>query len=454
MLIGRQSEIKQLQNAYVLPSGSSFIIYGRSGIGKTALAREFVKGKPKFYFLATDLSERELALSLAERCAVVPGKQEDTAYLIFRCFQSMAGSDKEKTVLVFDEFHHLFLAGESFKNAYIAACHDEKLKNSLFFIFLSSSVNRVENNLVEMMGVAARELKGIFKLKELTFSESVDFCKGASIENIVYMRAVLGGVPGLMRLWNHKIGPKENIINLFLTEDAPLKQEAERFLKAELRELGSYNTILKTIALGSGKLNEVYERTDYSRAKISVYLKNLIELDAVEKVFSVDAGKYESLKKGVYRIKDTVLRFYYRFVFPHLSDLEMGNMNTCLDEITGEIGENHMREAFAGVCQEYLSILASLDKLEFAYDTFGKWNGKEGIVDIVAIDEDDHMLVGFTSFKNEVMQLDTMAAYKELMNNAGVKYHEMYIFARAGFSADLKRKAAYDNVKLINLDEF
>ncbi len=454
MLIGRQSEIKQLQNAYAQPAGGSFIIYGRTGIGKTALAKDFMKGKPKFYFLATELSERELALSIAEQIGIEPSQEEDSSYLIFRCFQALATESEEKTVLVFDEFQHLFLAGEGFKNAFIAACRDDKLKDSLFFMFLSSSVNRVENGLVEMMGAAARELKGIFKLKELSFSETVDLCKGASIENIVYMRSVVGGVPGLIKLWDYKHSPKENIIRLFLSEEAPLRFEAERFLKAELRELGAYNTILKTIALGTGKLNEVYERTGYSRAKISVYLKNLIELDAVEKVFSIEAGKYESLKKGVYRIKDTVLRFYYRFVFPNISSIQLGDMNKSLEMIAGDCGENHMRETFATVCQEYLSILASLDKLEFDYNTFGRWNGKEGIVDIIASDEDDHMLVGFTSFKNEVMQLDTLEKYKELLNNAGVKYHEMFIFARAGFSGELKRKASYDNVKLINLDEF
>ena len=50
----------------------------------------------------------------------------------------------------------------------------------------------------------------------------------------------------------------------------------------------------------------------------------LIELDVVEKVFSFDASEsanlvHANVQKGLYRIKDNYLRFWYRYVFPNLS---------------------------------------------------------------------------------------------------------------------------------------
>ena len=74
------------------------------------------------------------------------------------------------------------------------------------------------------------------------------------------------------------------------------------------------------IAKGENKLNDLFLYTGYSRPKISVYMKNLSHFDIVEKVVSFETGGWDNAKKGIYRIKDTYVNFFYRFVYPHLSD--------------------------------------------------------------------------------------------------------------------------------------
>ena len=60
----------------------------------------------------------------------------------------------------------------------------------------------------------------------------------------------------------------------------------------------SLSSILAALAAGKYKLNDIYAQTGFSRAKISVYIKNLIELDVVEKVFSFDALESRGYRKG------------------------------------------------------------------------------------------------------------------------------------------------------------
>ena len=91
----------------------------------------------------------------------------------------------------------------------------------------------------------------------------------------------------------------------------PLKVGSRSVLAEELREPAVYNTILCTMAAGNNKLNDMYHCTGFSRAKISVYLKNLMEIDLVEKTGA-----------GIYRIAKSHIRFYFYFIFPHLSFLE------------------------------------------------------------------------------------------------------------------------------------
>lgn len=78
---------------------------------------------------------------------------------------------------------------------------------------------------------------------------------------------------------------------------------AEELIGASLRELSVYETILAHIAAGRDKLNDLYLATGFSRAKISVYMKNLSAFDIVGKVVSFETGGWENTKKGIYRIK-------------------------------------------------------------------------------------------------------------------------------------------------------
>lgn len=50
-------------------------------------------------------------------------------------------------------------------------------------------------------------------------------------------------------------------------------------------------------------------------------MKNLSHFDIVEKVVSFETGGWDNAKKGIYQIKDTYVNFWFKFVFPYLSDL-------------------------------------------------------------------------------------------------------------------------------------
>ena len=51
--------------------------------------------------------------------------------------------------------------------------------------------------------------------------------------------------------------------------------------------------------MGKNKLNDIHEYTGYGRDKISVYLKNLIAREIVEKIFSYDVFGNENTRKGL-----------------------------------------------------------------------------------------------------------------------------------------------------------
>ena len=99
-----------------------------------------------------------------------------------------------------------------------------------------------------------------------------------------------------------------------------MHRAAEQLIAAELRELSVYETILYYIASGYDKLNELHLKTGYSRAKISVYMKNLGTFHIVEKETSFETGDGKTRKKVsivsriIMRISGSVLCIH---IFPN-----------------------------------------------------------------------------------------------------------------------------------------
>ncbi len=453
MLLGRKTELKLLQDAYNSGKSCALVMYGRYGIGKTALASEFISGKPAFYYCARELSAREQSLKLCEELG--SDCDENLSFSVFRALKSRIDVNEEaKTVIVFDEFQFLIKCGDTFRSALLSLLGDEALSGRVMFLFLSSSVNWVENSMVTDMGVLARILSGITKLSEFSFMETVERFPTMSMENTIYAWAVFGGVPGLLDYWNPKKDLRENITEMFLDKRAPLYREGENFLKTELRELPAYNAILASMAGGMSKLNDIFSRTGFSRAKISVYIKNLIELDVVEKVFSFETGEHENVKKGMYTIKDSFLKFWYRYVFPNVSLIEQGRGQEVYFERVLVNFDEFMKERFSYICLEYMKLLSDMDKLEHKFDNWGSWHGKAGDIDIVAGNEDGDALVGFCTFSDMPVTKEELEDFIGLMEQAGIKNAETYVFAKSGFNNELKIEAEKYNIKLINMDEF
>lgn len=441
MFIGRAQELRQLNEAYRLDRSTAVVLYGRYGIGKTELAELFVKDKPSIFFAVRELSEKEQGFTMAKELGVPV--TDDEVLTFYDCLKHAVEKEQrngQKTVVVLDEFHFLVKNGAAFQEAVLKIMEEKWC----MFLFLSSSVNWVENTMVEEFTGVVRSLTGLLKLKEFTFVEMVKRFPKMSVEHSLYATAVLGGVPAYLDYWSETEEVKENILRLFLRKNSPLLYEAENFLKKELRELGAYNAILAALASGRYKLNDIYARTGFSRAKISVYIKNLIELDVVEKVFSFDAMEHASLvhvnvQKGLYRIKDRYLSFWYRYVFPNLSGILSGRGEEIYEtEIVPDFAV-FMKECFAQVCSEYLKLMSQYGRLEHKYSYWGTWYGKTGSIDVLARDEEGNVLAGFCQFGEYAMSELHLEQYKELMELALISPKELVLFSKTGFSEEIRQ---------------
>lgn len=450
MLVKRVAQIQLLEEQYAFSGSNLVILYGRKGIGKTTLLTEFLRAKPSaYYYSALECSD---SLQRAFLNQLSPQIESDSRYLDYSdLFVGLVGNSSEKTILVLDEFHYMMKGNSMLAKALEVLGNQDK---PVMIILCSSSIRWVENEMIGSLSNVASYITAYVKLKEFSFVDFVNCFPKASVETCIYINAILGGVPEYLKEWQEDLTIRTNIESIMLDKNSRLFMAPQQFLKLELREPAVYNTILYGLANGCRKLNELYKLTGYSRAKLIVYLKHLIQLDLVEKAVPLNEQGKDQVLVGVYKLKDNFLSFWYRFVFPKQSELMLGRGSTVYEETIEPGLEAYMQEYFADVCTEYLKLMNQYDRLPEKYLWWDRWYGKEGTIDIMAQSSSGKILVGLCLWENRKADCIDYDRLLTLTEKAGKSPDYCYLFAKGGFTEALFADvSSHENIKLVGLED-
>lgn len=451
MILGRSSELKYLNTFFDRDEDELIVVYGEKNVGKTALLSEFTKDKEYAYYKAASADEREQLYLWGRQLQDKSLNKYPTFGDIFR---SMMQNATDKKVIVIDEFQHILKTSEHFVEDLIAFLHDDARTMPVMVILLSSSVGFVENSMVNRLGHAAYELSGLLKIKELDFEVMMDYFPGFDMEKCIEAYAVLGGKPGLWRQFNDKKSLKANICDAILSRGTYLYEEAEHMVKEELRETNVYNTILASLAEGMHKLNDLHLHTGFSRAKISVYIKNLMELELVEKVFSYDTEGKANTQKGIYRISNHFVHFYFTFIYPNLSFLESIDSVAFYEEFIGPYFKSYVEKYFKTVCTQRMEHWNRIGKLPFEVERFGEWVGKFGNIDIIAQSEEGKTIIGLCNFEKPIMPYEDYEWLLFCAEKAKLRADYVYLFSVGRFDEKITLEAKMKpELKLITMDD-
>ena len=440
MLSGRMPELQYLNQHYDQRGSQILVVYGQKHIGKTTLIREFLEDKAGYYYLARSCSEREQMFRWGMQLKD-EGIMENDFPGFYDIFSSICESGSSKKVIVIDEFQNIVKADGRFMEELVKFAHDRKEKNGVTFILCSSLIAWVENSMLDKIGGYAQEISGLLKIKELSFIDLVHRFPDFRIEECVEAYSILGGIPGL---WNHfddKLTIQQNICRNILNPDCLLFEEGERMVAEQLRETSVYNTILAAIAAGKCKLNDIYLHTGFSRAKISVYLKNLIELELVEKVFSYDTAGRENAQKGIYRIIHPFVDFYFTYIYPNMSALNTLSVGEFYNKYIYPEFKKYVSVYFKLVCRQHLEKLNERGRLPIKFENSGEWVGKEGNLDFLAQDEDGRTLIGMCDWEKPMFTYADYEWILECAKKARINADYIYLYTASRFDEKLNLEA-------------
>ena len=324
-------------------------------------------------------------------------------------------------------------------------------------ILCGSAMSFIEKNILAEKNPLYGRATGILKMNGMDFYEAIQFFPDYSNLDKITAYAILGGIPHYLKQFDQSKPLEENIKSNILQRGSILYSEVEFLLHQELRETTVYNTIIEAVAMGNTKLNDIFQKTQIEKNKLTVYLKNLIDLGIVRREFPVADGIKEqaNVQRGLYQLTDNFFCFWYAFVFPNISELESGDMDGIYKYAIKPALEQYTSHIYEDICREYLRRMNRQNALPFRFTRIGRWWNKSDEIDIMATDRDkDHFLIGECKFKNTRFDLSELNSalvnFKPKKKTAKV-YH--YLFSKNGFTSDVKKTARQQDIRLISVDD-
>lgn len=451
MFIGRENELKTLNDHYGSENFEFFCIYGRRRVGKTELIRAFIKDKAAIFFTgAEDTAAVNLAnFSYAVR-ETLDGAKSKAVYHDFReAFADIYEfAQKRELILVIDEYPYLAKSYPGISSL-LQIEIDHRLKDTNIFIILcGSSMSFMENQVMGHQSPLYGRRTGQIKLLAFDFATSKKFCPQMNEEDQAITFGVTGGIAKYLQLFNNGKSIEANIKKHFLNSNEILFEEPANLLKQELREPAIYNSIVTAVAAGCTRVHEIEAKTYLDSSTCVKYLRNLVALGIVKKELPV-LDKLAS-KKSIYRLNDGMFRFWYRFVYQNISRIGLGMGDQVYEDVKGLLPD-FMDEVFEQICREYMWKI----KLPFNAAKIGRWWGNNPIkkseqeIDLIAIDHTGTKAIFCEcKWRNKKMPESVI---DELIDKAMMFGHQekyFYFFSKSGFTGAAEKRAN-DRIRLI-----
>ena len=311
----REVEFRVLEDAYKSNKAEMVIIYGRRRMGKTTLVQEFLNKVGGVYLFTPraniDMILEMFSKDLSEQLGEFIRFRDWKDFLEFLVFKSK----KERFVIAIDEFQRISKADEPAISMLQHYWDNYLSKTKIVLILIGSLVGMVEKLALTgdapLCGRKTRELK----LSQIPYIVLRDYWKNYDEEQRVEIYGFFGGTPAYFSLTSDEMSPIENVAKLVLEPGAKLAREPEELLSEELRAPHTYMSILGQIA--RLKVGAPLSKIKVRKGSPTSYLYTLMKMDIIEPL--------ESLAQGskIYTIKDDFFRFWFKFIYPRQTLLEL-----------------------------------------------------------------------------------------------------------------------------------
>jgi AAA+ ATPase superfamily predicted ATPase len=463
LFIDRKNELEQLSQRYRSEQAELYVLYGRRRVGKTELLRAFCIDKPHLFFIAT-LSNDAEQLAIFSQQVYGYTHAEIPAGFTFpsweAAFLALAELPMQpRPVVILDEFTYL-ISGNKSVPSILQKVWDSSLKNTRIMLILCGSyIGMMETDVLGYQAPLYGRRTGSALLRPLDLPASALFFPNYSPEQQFLTWAILGGMPYYLRTFTDRQDIFANIRQHILdAQTGTLYSEPRLLLMEELREPRNYFSILRAIAQGHTRLNEISHASGVHEATAAArYLDILQQMRLVTRRVPATESQPDKSKKGIYQIDDHFLRFWFRYVHPNQSGLDLGLADSVLQQRIQPDLDHFVAGAFEEASQAFVAGLAQTGRLNFLPERIGGWWDRETEIDVLAITSAEKTaLIGECKWSIHPVGTNVLDELKlksqNLLKHTEVENMQYAIFSRSGFTLALANQARLEGVTLYTVD--
>jgi len=266
-------------------------------------------------------------------------------------------------------------------------------------------------------------------------------------EQRVAVYAMLGGVPAYLEQFSDDLSLSANVRQHLFRETGLFRTDPDYLIGEQVRGLSNYQAVLSAIAGGARQPAEIALAAGLPQGSAAdPYLARLVEMDHVRRELpvTVPPAKRPASRLSRYVLADHSLRFYFRFVRPHLDLLAQRPYDQVWDRISEQLRAFIGMTVFEELCRAWLLAQAPAGRLPFAVEQVGAHWGGGAQVEVVAVDwREKALLLGEAKWGTEALKRDVVRGLIEertpqvlkTLPDAGGGWTVHYaFFARAGFT--------------------
>lgn len=349
--VDRIDEMARLKEAFAREKAALVVVYGRRRLGKSTLIKKVLLDKD-VYFLA-DRSEGQHQMALLAK--VIAQKFPDFDRLTYPDWESLFRAVNYRTdqrfTLCIDEFPYIVEQSPELPSVLQKLVDERSLR---FHLVLCGSSQQMMYGLfldatAPLYG-RADEIMRLMPIRLPYLQEALHLPMVDAIENY----AVWGGVPRYWELREQRVSLNDALWHTALSAHGMLYEEPVKLFQDDVKDIVKTSTIMSYIGSGANRLTEIAARCNEPATNLSRPLKKLIDLGFLEKEVPFGMDEKNS-KKSLYKIADPFMAFYYQFVVPNRSFIELGRrlpieqaLNAHFSEFVSVQWEKLCRDAVTG----------------------------------------------------------------------------------------------------------
>jgi AAA+ ATPase superfamily predicted ATPase len=448
--VDRAAELERLTERYESNDAEMIVLYGRRRLGKSELVRQSIKDREDaVYYQAVESTAKNQFEDFVD---AVTGTFPDMER-VRRDWETLLDVLGERdAVVVIDEFPFLLEEDDSLLSRIQRVWDTQLQETGMTLVLVGSSISVMEDEVLAGGSPLYGRRTATIDLEPLSVEDATSFFPDYDAETAVKAWSVYGGTPFYLQTVDPDKTPAENVQSSILSESGLLRSEPEFLLRTELRQPNTYFSVLRALAHGRRKPNEIAGMAGVDSSSISTYLQKLRRLRLVERHIPVTASPTSS-KRGRYRLSAPLFRFWFRFVYGRQDSLRTLGEDA-YEEIVAPDFADYVSPLFEVLCQQKLPELLDRQFLDV-----GQWWHKEHELDVIGLTKEG-LIAGECKFTSNPVSEGVLHDLERTVEN--VRWSEepadastqYVIFSRSGYTDDLKRRAeAREDLSLFGLSD-